>query len=68
MWLKILVPRAWVAEEALYAVALLHDLVTAIWAVHGDEMAAQLHDWPRERWSEVLPPMCDETDEDDIPF
>lgn len=65
-WLKRFVPRAWTGEEALCATQLLRQAIDAIWAVHGDDMAAQIGEWPQERWCELM--NCEEPDDDDIPF
>ncbi|MFH1468994.1 MAG: hypothetical protein ABIO70_31700 [Pseudomonadota bacterium] len=42
--LRYLVPREWSAEQALLAVELLGQARSAIWAVHGESMAAALSD------------------------
>lgn len=36
--IRRLVPRAWTAEQALHAVALLQQVIAAIWCVHGEKM------------------------------
>jgi hypothetical protein len=67
-WLQRLVPVAWTGEQALLAVNLLRDAMDAIWAVHGEDMAAQISEWPRERWDRLMTLEGENTDDDDIPF
>lgn len=67
-WMRFLVPRGWSGEQALLAASLLRQALDALWSVHGEEMAANLYDWPRERWSEVMSDEYLDTHEDDIPF
>jgi hypothetical protein len=43
-FLRFLVPREWSADQALLAVEFLVQARRAIWAVHGESMAAALAD------------------------
>jgi hypothetical protein len=63
----LLVPRGWYPEEALAAVRVLRQISDAIWEVHGERMAEELHAAPG-RWT--LDELLDmpEIDDDDIPF
>lgn len=64
----LLVPRGWHGEEALAAVRVLRQIIEAIWEVHGERMADEIHASP-DRWplDEILD--APETDDvDDIPF
>jgi len=61
-----LVPRAWTGDQALRAVTLLRAIIDAIWAIHGEDMAVAIGDWPQEQWPDLM--NCDLKDEDDIPF
>ena len=68
-WLRFLVPPDWTAGQALAAVSLLQQAIDAVWAVHGEEMAASLGElgpWS-PLWSEVLRDDLPDA-EDDIPF
>jgi hypothetical protein len=49
---RFLVPREWSADQALCAVELLVQARRAIWAVHGESMAAALSDDP-ERYDRL---------------
>lgn len=68
-WLRFLVPRNWTAGQALAAVTLCQQAIDAVWAVHGEDMAATLGELGPESptWHDIL--REDRLDfEDDIPF
>ncbi len=74
-WMRRLVPREWSPDEALFAVNLLRQAVDAVWAVHGEDMAAELaEDRYRDRIHDYIgpDPMDDfpdvNLDDDDLPF
>ena len=66
--MRFLVPRGWSGEQALVAAQLLRQALDALWSVHGEEMAANLAEWPKHRWAEVMPEEYQDTQDDEIPF
>lgn len=67
--MRALVPREWSPDEALLAVSLLRQAMDAVWAVHGEEMAAELaDDRYRDRVGDYVELEEPDTDLDDIPF
>ena len=68
-WMRALVPREWSPDEALLAVNLLRQAMDAVWAVHGEEMAAELaDDRYRDRLGDYVELEEEDTDPDDLPF
>lgn len=68
---RYLVPREWSAEQALLAVELLGEARRAIWAVHGESMAAALSD-DQERFDRLEDFVGDDDEvgmsDEEIPF
>lgn len=70
-WMRVLVPREWSADEALLAVSLFRQAASAVWAVHGDAMAAELAE---DRYADRLGDFLDDPEDPvrddmyDIPY
>lgn len=61
---KVTIPAHWTAEQASSICDFLHDLIEALWNVHGDKMAAE---YARASLTDDSAERDDYTELEDIP-